>query len=47
MIKIREPVAQKNITTNILEGYSCDKLVGSVQALALNDFNTSAATGHH
>ncbi len=40
MIKIREPVAWS------LEGYSCHKLVGSVQALALNDFNTSAATGH-
>lgn len=38
-------VAQKRIKITILEGYSCKKLVGSVDAPALNDFTTSAAAG--
>lgn len=40
-------VAWRKITTKIPEGYNSQQLVGSVQALALNDFSTSAATGHH
>ncbi len=36
-------VVQRKITTKMLEGYSCQKLVGSVEALALNDFSTSAS----
>lgn len=33
------------MTNKISEGYNSQELVGSVQALALNDFSTSAATG--
>lgn len=40
-------VARTKITTKFPEGYNSQHLVGSVQAGALNDFSTSAATGHH
>lgn len=40
-------VARKKITTKFPEGYNSQHLVGSVQAVALNDFSTSAATVHH
>ncbi len=37
-------VAQRKIKSKIFEGYSNQKLVGSVEALALNDFSTYTAT---
>lgn len=40
-------VAWRKVTTKTSQGYNSQQLVGSVQALALNDFSTSAAKGHH
>lgn len=39
-------VAWKKITTTFPEGDNSQHLVGSVQAVAVNDFSMSVATGH-